>query len=192
MMLAALMVAAMGASGLQAESTESIRDRKPDLFHPDTGLRIARQRAPTPDDIPGPATMVDAVTVAGLLQSGALAIDVFGALQSRYDELDGTWLVRGPRDTLPGAVWLPEIGRGVLTAEMQAYLASNLARLTHGDLARPVIVLCVADCWMSWNAAQRIADLGYSQVHWFRLGTDGWLDEGYTLMPVMPVPVAVE
>lgn len=45
---------------------------------------------------------------------------------------------------------------------------------------------------MSWNAAQRIATLGYEQVYWYRLGTDGWLDYGWPLSPVEPVPVRVD
>ena len=172
-----------------AESYASIRDRLPDLFHPETGLRIARQRAPTPDDVPAPARLADTAKAASLIAEGAIAIDVFGALQSRYDELDGTWLVGTPRESLPGSIWLPEVGRGTLDDEMARYLSDNLARLTGGDTAHPILVFCVADCWMSWNASQRIALLGYEQVYWYRLGTDGWLDAGYELVPVTPVPV---
>lgn len=180
------------ATPVWAETAASIRDRRPDLFHPETGLRIARQRAPTPEDIPAPAIVVDADETADLLEVGALALDVFGALQSRFDELEGTWLVRGPRDSLPGAVWLPEVGRGILDATMERYLRDNLLRLTDANMNRPIVVFCVADCWMSWNAAQRIALYGYTQVYWFRLGTDGWLDTGRTLMPTDPVPVDVD
>ena len=121
-----------------------------------------------------------------------LAIDVFGAAQSRYDELDGTWLVSKTRYSLPGAIWLPEVGRGRLAKEMQDYLAGNLQRLTSFDKDHPIMVFCVADCWMSWNAAQRISELGYTQVYWYRLGTDGWQDIGEPLHPVDPVPVAVD
>lgn len=166
--------------------------KRPELFEPDTGLRIARQRAPTPDDIPGSAVPVSPEQARALLTAGALAIDVFGAAQSRYDELDGTWLVSTPRESLPGAIWLPETGRGTLTGEMQGYLASNLMRFTSGDKTRALLVFCVADCWMSWNAAQRIAGLGYENVYWFRLGTDGWLDIGGSLEVVDPVPVNVD
>jgi len=45
---------------------------------------------------------------------------------------------------------------------------------------------------MSWNAAQRASSMGYTDVNWFRLGTDGWLDEGWELAPVTPVPVDVD
>lgn len=182
----------LGASQVGAESYRILQDRRPELFDPATGLRIARQRSPTPDDIPRPARPVSPNEARQLVQQGALPLDVFGAAQSRFDELDGTWLVSTPRESLPGAVWLPETGRGTLSDEMHRYLQSNLDRITEGNKDHPMVVFCVADCWMSWNAAQRIAALGYTQVAWFRLGTDGWLDLGSALHPVDPVPVDVD
>ena len=175
-----------------AAEIADIRAKNPHLFHDQTGFRIERQRAPTPDDIPPPSRLIDAHQALSFMEEGAVFIDVFGAPQSRYDELEGTWLVKDPRESLPGAIWLPEVGRGSLTADMQSYLETNLERLTKGDPTRPLVVFCVADCWMSWNAAQRIAQLGYENVNWFRLGTDGWLDEGWALEPVTPVPVNVD
>ena len=170
----------------------SVQEGRPDLCHPETGLRISRHRAPTPQDIPPPASVVNIQQAAEALASGAIAIDVSGALQSRYDEFEGTWLIQGARDSLPGAVWLPEVGRGVLEQEMGFYLESNLDRLTASDREKMILVFCNADCWMSWNAAQRIANLGYSKVLWFPEGVDGWLDAGRTLRPVLPVPVDVD
>jgi PQQ-dependent catabolism-associated CXXCW motif protein len=187
-----LLVALWLSSPVAAESFAEAQAKRPELFDPVTGYRIARQRAPTPVDIPPPAMLVDSAQAAALLQDGALPLDVYGAAQSRFDELDGTWLVSTERLSLPGALWLPETGRGWLDPEMQAYLETNLAAATRGDLAHPILVFCIADCWMSWNAAQRISTLGYTRVHWYRLGTDGWLDEGWTLVPARPVPVAVD
>lgn len=174
-----------------AASSESHRAKRPDLFHPDSGLRIGRQRAPTPDDVPGAARVL-AQQVRDLAQKGASLLDVGAAVQSRYDDLDGTWLVRGQHVTLPGAIWLPETGRGVLTPEMQEYLYSNVVALTQGDLSKPIVVFCIADCWMSWNAAQRLTTMGYTSVHWFAEGIDGWKDEGWALVPVDPIPVKVD
>ncbi len=189
-----LLAAALCAAAFPCAAQEwrAMREARPELFHPDTGYRIERQRAPTPHDIPPPAATVDAGEARRLIEAGAVALDVNAAAQSRYDELDGTWLVNGPHESLPGAVWLPETGRGTLTDEMTRYLRGNLDRLTGGDLDRPVVVFCIADCWMSWNAAQRVAAMGWRHVRWFRLGVDGWLDEGWTLVPVEPVPVDVD
>lgn len=175
-----------------ADSTAEARAKRPELFDPDTGYRIGRQRAPTPEDIPPPARLVGSAEAAALIAAGALVLDVLGAAQSRFDELDGTWLVSEPRLSLPGALWLPETGRGRLDPAMRAYLADNLAVATGGDRDHPVVVFCIADCWMSWNAAQRISAMGYGAVYWYRLGTDGWLDEGWPLQRVDPVPVGVD
>lgn len=175
-----------------ADTAAEILERRPDLFHVETGLRIEKQRAPVPDDIPAPAKRIGAQQAKALLEKGAIAIDVFGALQSRYDELDGTWLVGKKRKSLPGATWLPETGRGVLLPVIENYLVSNLERLTGDNKDKPLVVFCISDCWMSWNASQHMARLGYANINWFPLGTDGWVEAGGTLEPVMPVPVDVE
>ncbi|MDQ2089720.1 rhodanese-like domain-containing protein [Marimonas arenosa] len=180
------------AGTVAAESSAEIRERRPDLFHPESGLRIDRHRAPVPQDVPLPAQRVSALKAKRLMARGAVVLDVYGAAQSRYDELDGTWLVHGPRQSLPGATWLPEVGRGVLEPAMASYLEREMERLTEGAKARAVIVFCVADCWMSWNAAQRIAGLGYLRVYWLRNGTDGWRELGWPLEPVLPVPVTLD
>lgn len=180
------------AGPVGAEPYASILERRPELFDQETGYRIARHRAPTPDDIPGDIPVITAEDVPALAEAGALLLDVFGAAQSRFDELDGTWLVSKEHLSLPGAIWLPETGRGALEPQIAQFLASNLERATAGDKGHPIVVFCIADCWMSWNAAQRIARLGYTRVFWFRTGTDGWLDAGWELIPVDPVPVNVD
>ena len=182
---------ALTGSPAMAASTKDLSAKRPDLFNAETGLRIDRYRAPTPDDIPN-GQRIDDERVKALLAKGVLAIDVFGAPQSRFDELDGTWMVSEQRLSLPGAVWLPEVGRGTENETIQSYFAQNLDRLTSGDKDAPMVLFCIADCWMSWNAAQRAKALGYTCVYWFAEGTDGWLDAGWGLAPVDPVPVSVE
>lgn len=173
-----------------ADTTAEHQARRPDLFDPATGFRIGRQRGPTPTDIPAPAQRVGTQDARALLASGALALDVYGATRSRFDELDGTWLVAEPRLSLPGAVWLPEVGRGQLSPEIAAYLTAEVAsRMQPG---RGIVVFCIAECWMSWNAAQRLAAQGYAPVYWYREGTDGWAEAGLPLAPVEPVPVPVD
>ncbi len=174
-----------------ARSAASHRESHPHLFHPKNGLRIERYRAPVPDDVPG-GTRITAQKVKALLEKPAALVDVFGAASSRFDELDGTWLVSKQRQSLPGATWLPEVGRGSSGAEMQAYFAENLKRLTGGDKNCPLILFCISACWMSWNAVQHATALGYTRIYWFAEGTDGWLDEGWDLAPVDPIPVNVD
>ncbi len=176
----------------RGQTYREIMQRRPDLFDPRTGYRIARHRAPSPVDIPPPARPVTAREVQELIGRGAILLDVFSALQSPYDALNGRWLVAKARMSLPGATWLPQTGLGVLSDPLKRYLTSRLQDLSAGDVTRPIVVFCIADCWMSWNAAQRITKLGYRKVYWFRHGTDGWLDNGGKLTPVWPLPVLVD
>lgn len=188
----AILVMATSTPMAKGADYADLQSARPELFDPTTGYRMSRQRGPTPDNIPPPARVVSAYGARVLINAGAIALDVFSATQSRFDELDGSWLVSKERLSLPDAVWLPETGRARLEPVMQRYLEQNLAELTANDPTHPIIVFCVADCWMSWNAAQRIAGMGYTNVFWFRLGTDGWLDIGGTLFPVKPRPVSVD
>ena len=79
-----------------------------------------------------------------------------------------------PRSNIPGSIWLPDTGYGELAPSMADYFAKGLEKATHGDRARLLVVYCLADCWMSWNAAKRALALGYSNVAWYPEGTDGW------------------
>ena len=187
----ALSAFALATRPAQARSSAEHRTRQPDRFHAETGYRLERYRAPVPDDVPG-ATRVSAPEVRALLAKGALAIDVFGVANTRFDEFDGSWIVAKQRVSIPGAVWLPEVGKGTPPHDILTYLDENLARLTRGDKACPLIFFCIADCWMSWNAVQHAAAMGYTNIYWFANGTDGWLDEGWNLVPVDPIPVNVD
>ena len=71
---------------------------------------------------------------------------------------------------------------------MEAYFRDNLAMVTGGDKARPVLFYCLAQCWMSWNAARRALQWGYKKVYWYRDGTDGWRKIGGKLVLSNPVP----
>ena len=75
---------------------------------------------------------------------------------------------------------------------MSHYLETNLEELTDGDRSKYIVVFCVSDCWMSWNASQRISGLGYTNVYWYPLGVDGWEEAGHSLEPVEPVPLKIE
>lgn len=190
--IATLCLFCLFAAPLRSAPYDALQSARPELFDPATGYRVDRHRAPTPEDIPPPAQVVDAQQVRDLLARGALPLDVYGAAQSRFDELDGSWLVSKPRKSLPGALWLPETGAGAIEPAILSYLTDNLRKATAGNRDHPIVVYCISDCWISWNAAQRVVGLGYTQVFWFRNGTDGWLDIGGSLDVVQPVPVAVD
>ncbi len=151
----------------------------------ETGFRMERYRAPVPSSIPDGKTITTAEAIA--LQPTAVFIDVLPPVGLGADPLNGKWLISEPRYTIKGATWLPEVGRGHLTDEHKDYFVRNLNRLTQGDTATPLVFFCTADCWQSWNAGKRASLLGYSNIHWYPDGTDGWQENGNTLSPVLPV-----
>ncbi len=92
------------------------------------------------------------------------------------------------RRNIPGTVWLPNTGFGELPVEEEAYLRANLERVTQDDPSRRIVFYCLADCWMSWNAARRALEWGYTSVVWYPFGSDSWAAEGLPLAESTPVP----
>lgn len=159
-------------------------------FDPATGYRIAHYRAAVPETVPG-GTRVDRDRVDALLKDGAILLDVMPSEGAGSDPQTGAWRLSRPHQSIAGATWLPDVGRGVVTERFDDYLKTNVARLTGGDVTKPLVVFCQSDCWMGWNAVQRIAKLGYTNIFWFPEGTDGWVEWGdRKLQPIDPVPMA--
>lgn len=90
------------------------------------------------------------------------------------------------RDSIPGTVWLPNVGYGRLHETMNAHFKAQLERLTGGARGKAMLFFCLERCWMSWNAAKRAMDYGYTNVIWYPQGTDGWVAEGHELARVEP------
>ncbi len=155
------------------------------LHDPDTGLRLASYRAPVPGDVPGGRT-IGLAELRDRQAGDALLIDVMAAPEHLLRE-NGTWVLAAKHDTIPGAVWLPEIGRGKLDARIAAYLENALAQC---DRDRPIVVFCRSDCWMSWNAVQHIAARGFTNIEWYPGGTDEWHDFGMPLQDIQPLPLS--
>lgn len=154
---------------------------------PGTGYRMDRYRAPVPANVPGGIT-VDTAQIRSLLnRESAVLIDVYPPKGLGPDPLDGHWIITETRYSLPQSVWLPEVGRGHLEADASAYFKRNLSRLSNDDTDAILIFFCTADCWQSWNAAKRAIALGYTNVHWYPLGSDGWTEHGYELQLVEPI-----
>lgn len=152
-----------------------------------TGLRMERYRAPVPEDIPDAVTLTNAAALALYEQQNAVFIDVYPPKGLGPDPLDGHWVITEERQSIPDAVWLPEVGRGSLEPDALDYFSRNLHRLSNGDTSAALVFFCTADCWQSWNAARRATQLGYTGVHWYPLGTDGWLEAGHSLKKAYPV-----
>ncbi|UEM02276.1 PQQ-dependent catabolism-associated CXXCW motif protein [Skermanella rosea] len=151
-------------------------------------FRMSDYRAPTPDSVPGAAT-VGTGRVQEMAKSGeAVLIDVYPA-PPRPATLpaDAVWMPKARR-TVPGAVWLPNVGYGALADDMDRHFRDSLERLTGGDPGRPIVFFCEPDCWMSWNAALRAVGYGYGAVHYYPEGAGGWALAGLPLEPVQPEP----
>lgn len=88
--------------------------------------------------------------------------------------------------SIENAVWLPNVGYGVLSEANDAYFRRSLDDLSGGDKTKKLVFFCLRDCWMSWNAAKRALSYGFSNVDWYRDGTDGWQEEGELLEEVHP------
>lgn len=161
---------------------------EPALFDAE-GYRAARYRSPIKAD-PAPADVID-ISAALALEPGrdALFIDVMPAEGGLRDRVSGAWRLTREHLTIPGALWFPETGRAPVDTGLWQALEAAIgeARLAAPD--QPVILFCRTDCWMSWNAARRLARAGVGNVHWLAEGTDGWHAAGRTLVTAVPVAV---
>lgn len=153
------------------------------LFDPATGYRMSNYRGVV-DRIPEGVRRIDLAQVDAL-RGKALLLDVTPAEGAVRDE-DGTWRLATPHTTIPGAHWFPESGRGKLAPNINAWFTAGVSRLTHGRRRKSIVVFCLADCWMSWNAALRLRRSGYHHVYWFGEGIDGWRDAGRRLVDMRP------
>lgn len=177
--LAALAALAMVA-GAQGE--------EPAPFDPE-GYRSARYRSPVKAD-PAPAARVDLPAALALAPGdSALFIDVMPAEGGVRDPAMGTWRLAQEHLTIPGAEWHPETGRAPVDPMLWQALEASIREARRTAPGKPVILFCRIDCWMSWNAARRLARHGIGNVHWFAEGTDGWHAAGRSLEIAVPVIV---
>lgn len=180
-------LACCAAIALPPESVAFADEGGPADFDATTGYRVARYRSPIPATVPG-GQRIDIDALDQLVKDrGAILLDVMPSEGAGLNTETGQWATK-IHDNIPGSTWLPDVGKGRLDERLDRYLADNLARLTVGDMGRPIIIYCQSDCWMGWNAVQRIAALGYTSLYWYPDGVDGWRDWDRATMPAMPTP----
>jgi PQQ-dependent catabolism-associated CXXCW motif protein len=138
------------------------------------GYRLEDYRTPTPLTLRG-AKAIGTEEAEQIWRSrSASFVDVLPRPPRPPNLPEGTLWRDKPRSNIPGSIWLPDTGYGELAPSMADYFAKGIEKATHGDRARRLVVYCLTDCWMSWNAAKRALALGYADVAWYREGTDGW------------------
>lgn len=141
--------------------------------------RMDRFRAPVPETLAGAEVVDDKNAFEHWRGRETAFIDVLPRPPKPENLPEGTIWRRKPRLSIPGSVWLPNVGYGALHAETEAYFRAGLKKATGGDASRAVLFFCLADCWMSWNAAKRALEYGYSKVLWYPGGTDSWVENGW-------------
>jgi len=152
-----------------------------------TGYRMDNFRTPVPKTLAGAKGVLTAEAGKRLMdEQHAAFIDVYPRAPKPPNLPASTVWREPPHRSIKGAVWVPNVGYGVVSAETKAYFVSELARLTGGDTAKPVVFFCLRDCWMSWNAAKRAMELGYTAVYWLPDGSDGWEEAGFGLAVIEP------
>ena len=152
------------------------------------GYRMNDYRTPTPETVAG-GVVLDTDAAYELWKSGsAVWIDVLPAPRRPANlPISAIWMPVPHRD-IPDSLWLPDIGRGALSPELETYFRGHLEVATRGQRDTAVVFYCLADCWMSWNAAKRAAAWGYTRVYWYPDGTDGWEAAKRPLTETEPVP----
>jgi len=154
--------------------------------------RMDHYRAPVPGTLTG-GVVVGPEEAHDLWQRGAAFIDVLPQAPKPENLPKGTIWRDKPRNSIPGALWLPNVGYGAIADVTADYFKRGLEQATQGRQDTAVVFFCLADCWMSWNAARRAISWGYTDVSWFPEGTDGWQLWDYPrerIVPLEPQPRA--
>jgi len=153
------------------------------------GYRMGKYRAEVPATLKG-AEVVDPAGAIALWDSkGAVFVDVLPRPPRPAGLAEGTVWRPPVRHNIPGSTWLANVGFGKINSEVEAYFRTNLEKLSGGHGEKPLLFYCLANCWMSWNAAKRALEWGYTRVYWFPEGTDGWTAAGRDVVESEPVPL---
>lgn len=142
----------------------------------DFGIRPPRQlhggamHGPTPAGIPG-GQLITTPGLVALMQGRQVPYLVFDVL--------------GQPEALPGAVpavWLSQGGSFDDAVQQQAVQA--LGQVTQGRKETALVFYCLSrECWMSYNAALRAIQAGYTNVLWYRGGIEAWKGAGLPTQP---------
>jgi rhodanese-related sulfurtransferase len=86
-----------------------------------------------------------------------------------FDVLGGPQMLPNAQNALPAAQ------AGSFNDQTQREFGNYLQQVTGGNKDQPLVFYCQSvECWMSYNAALRAVNLGYTQVFWYRGGIEAW------------------
>ena len=167
------------ASPPQSRGSASL-DQMVQMERQDLGVPPAKQlhagamHGPTPASIPG-RQVVTTKGLIGLVQGQQVPYILFDVL--------------GQPEALPNAVpaaWLSQPGSFNDAAQQQA--VQMLAQRTQGRKDVALVFYCLSrECWMSYNAALRAINAGYTNVLWYRGGIEAWKMAGLPTQQAGPV-----
>lgn len=147
-----------GANPLQAMLQAEMQD----YGVPPQAQLQTQLHGPTPTSIPG-GQVITTDRLLSLYQQGQQnGLLVFHVL--------------GPGPTLPMAQnAAPASQAGSFNDQTQREFGQYLDQVTQGNKARPLVFYCQStQCWMSYNAALRAINMGFTQVYWYRGGVEAW------------------
>jgi len=150
------------------------------------GYRMDEYKAPVPDTLKGAKVVGTEEARALWRDKQAVFIDVMPNTPKPANLPAGTIWKDKVRQDIPGSIWLANVGYGAIPNETADYFREALEANTASDKSRPILFYCMTNCWMSWNAAKRAVELGYSSVIWYPLGADGWQSAGLPLEEKRP------
>jgi rhodanese-related sulfurtransferase len=133
-------------------------------------LHAGEMHASTPNQIPG-GQVITSLGLVSLMQSQQTPFLIFDVL--------------GGPQRLPGAILAtPASQPGSFNDGVQQQLGQYLQSVTNGNREIPLIFYCGGlQCWLSYNAALRAINLGYTNVLWYRGGLEAWLQAGLPTEP---------
>ncbi|MBZ9916657.1 MULTISPECIES: PQQ-dependent catabolism-associated CXXCW motif protein [unclassified Mesorhizobium] len=138
------------------------------------GYRMDDYRAPVPPTLQGARVVTTAEAEALWRAKKAVFFDVMPNTPKPTNLPAGTIWRDKVRKDIPGSTWLANVGYGAISQETTSYFRQGLEAKAGTDKSRAILFYCMTNCWMSWNAAKRAIEWGYSSVIWYPLGADGW------------------
>ncbi len=128
---------------------------------PTSRLYSGAMHGPTPTTIPG-GLVITTEALWMTLQQNQNSIAIFDVL--------------GGQQILPGAIAaVPASAPGSFNDQTQQEFGQFLQQVTGGNKQTPVLFYCQSpQCWMSYNAALRAINMGFTQVLWYRGGIEAW------------------
>ncbi len=177
----ALSIVAAIALFTSAASAEVLPAATPGHVQEPDGLYQGALHGYTPNTVKG-GTVIDTVALAKLIdEKHPVLLDVAeGDRKPPGMGEDMLWLPT--HRSIAGSVFLQGGGNGTSAPGYGDAFKTRVSVLTGNDKAKPIVTFCHPDCWGSYNAARRLAGLGYTQVYWYRDGVEGWQSDHDTVV----------